>query len=224
MKSVKSFVAARCETVKSYLRRPVKRQTVCSQKLDDRVCNGRLLAGITHFPLTGCNLHHGPQVDVGGVTASADVTHKTNKDLGSFPVSDVESFTDSDVPVDRQPEPQQIELQLRHASHEAALQPPDAATSQELGGQQSALQLNLVDTTAAVVQEKASTALKARSSPAVPAVAKGSPGLAVIYEGGSQNEPAQYGSVAAPPHNADPAAENSSRVKVRRSSKTSTLC
>ena len=219
-------MATRCEQAKSFLRRPVKQQTVCPQEIDDRVRNGRLLAGITQLHLTGCNLHHGPQVDFGAVTASTDHTHKTNTDVGNPPVSHVSSSADSDAHVDRQPEPQQIELQLRHASHEAALQPPDAVALQGLGGQQSALQLDLVETTAAVVQEKASTAFKARSSPAVPAVATSSPGLAVIYEGSSQNDSAQYGSAADPPDSADlgPAAEDSSRVKVRRTSETSTLC
>ena len=225
MKRIKSFVATRCEQAKYFLRRPVKQQTVCPQEIDNRVRNGILLAGITQIHLTGCNLHHGPQVDFGAVTAFTDHTHKPNTDFGNPPVSHVNSSADSDAHVDQQPdEPQQTELQLRHASHEAALQPPDAVTSQELGGQQSALQLDLVETTAAVVQEQASTALKARSSPAVHVVAKSSPGLAVIYEGSSQDEPVQLDSVADLPHSADPAAEYNSRVKVGHASETSMLC
>ena len=73
-----------------------------------------------------------------------------------------------------------------------------------------------VESTAAVVHHDSRTAVRARSSPAVPAVvAKGSPPLDTIHEDSSQDAVAQHGSVADAQHTADLAAEHSSSVKVR---------
>ena len=146
---------------------------------------------------------------------------------GSLPVRKTSSSPDSSIPATPQaghsPTVSNEQQQEQLAPHEAALQLLDAVASQELGRPESALQL-VTESTAAVAQHHSSTASRVRSSPALPALANGSPALDVIHEDSSQDEPAQYGSVADMPHSVDPADEYNSRVKVGHASETSMLC